>query len=66
LTTLNSYIYFCIGNTIGVLTENVLVATYALSYLCIPVSKPVVEWVFSHVTSMSKMWKSCDFECDRY
>jgi len=44
-------------------TENLLVATYALSCLCIPVSNAVVEWVFSHVTSVFKMWKSCDFEC---
>jgi len=63
LATLNSYIYFCIGNTIGVLTENVLVATYALPCLCILVSNAVVEWVFSHVASVSKMRISCDFEC---
>jgi len=64
LTTLNSYIYFCIGNTIGILTpDNSLVDAYALSCLCIPVSNAVVEWVFSHVTSVFKMWKRCDFEC---
>ena len=32
-----------IGNTIGILTDNLLVAIYALSYLCIPVSNAVVE-----------------------
>jgi len=37
--------------------------TYALSCLCIPVSNAVVEWVFSNVTSVFKMWKRCDFEC---
>jgi len=60
--------YFCIGNTIGILTDNVLAATYNLSCLWIPVSHAVVEWFFSQVTSVFKMWKSCDFECvqDRY
>jgi len=61
--------FFCIGNTIGILTaDDMLVAAYALSCLCIPVSNAVVKWVFSHVTSVFKMWKSCDFECvwDRY
>ena len=38
------------GNTIGILTNNLLVATYVLSCICIPVSNTVVEWVFSHVT----------------
>jgi len=32
-----------IGNTTGILTDNLLVATYALFYLCIPVSNAVVE-----------------------
>jgi len=41
-----------IGKTTGILTDNLLVATYALSYLCIPVSNAVVELVFSHVTSV--------------
>jgi len=35
--------YFCVGRTIGILTDNVLVATYNLSCLCIPVSNAVVE-----------------------
>jgi len=30
-----------IGNTTGILTENLLVAAYAWSYLCIPVSTVV-------------------------
>jgi len=34
--------YFCIGNTIGILTDNLLVATYALSCLCISVSNAFV------------------------
>jgi len=38
-----------IDKTTGILTDNLLVATYALSYLCIPVSNAVVELVFSHV-----------------
>jgi len=45
LATLNScstYIHFCIGNKIGILTDNLLVATYALSCICIPVSNTVV------------------------
>jgi len=63
LATLNSNIYFCIGNKIGILTDNLLVATYALSCPCIPVSHAVVEWFFSHVISVFKMRKSCDFEC---
>ena len=66
LATLNAYIHLCIGNTIGILSDNLLVATYALSCLCIPVYNAVAEWVFSHVshvTSVFKMWKSCDFEC---
>ena len=63
LATLNSYIYFCIGNKIGILTDNLLVATYALSCLCVPVSNAIVEWLFSHVTSVFKIWRSCDFEC---
>ena len=62
LPTLNSYIYFCIANTTDILVDNLLVATYALSCLCIPVSNAVVEWVFSNVTSVFKMWKSCDFD----
>jgi len=68
MATLNSYIYFCNGNTIGILTDNWLVATYALFCLCIPVSNAAVEWVFSHVTSVFKIWKLCDFKCvkDRY
>jgi len=32
-----------IGNTTGIHTDNLLVAAYALSYLCIPVSNAVVE-----------------------
>jgi len=43
LATLNSYIYFCIGNVIGILTDQLLVATYSLSRLCILVSSAVVE-----------------------
>jgi len=43
-----------IGNTTGILTNNLLVAIYALPYLCIPVSNAVVESVFSHVTSVFK------------
>jgi len=38
MATLNSYIYFCIGNTIVIFAEHLLVAIYALSCLCIPVS----------------------------
>jgi len=60
---LNSYIYFCIGNTIGILTDNLPVTTYAPSCLCISVCNAFVEWVFSHVTSVFKTRKSCDFEC---
>jgi len=41
-----------IGNTTGIRTDKLLVATYALSYLCISVSNAVVEWVVSHVTSV--------------
>jgi len=63
LATLNSYIYFYIGNTIGILTDNLLVATYASSCPCILVSNVVVEWEFSHVTAVFKMRKSCDFKC---
>jgi len=41
---LNSYTYICVGNTIGILTaDNLQVAAYALSCLCIPVSNAVVE-----------------------
>ena len=60
--------FICIGNTIGILADNLLVATYALSCLCIPVSNAVAEWVFSDITFMFKMWNSSDFECvwDRY
>jgi len=60
--------HFCIGNTIGILADNLLVAAYALSCLCIPVFKAVVEYVFSHDSLVFKMKKSCDFECvwDRY
>jgi len=32
-----------IGSTIGILTDSLLVATYALPYLCIPVSNAVAE-----------------------
>jgi len=39
-----------------------LVATYVLSCLCIPVSNTVVEWVFSHDIFVFKMKKICDFE----
>ena len=62
------YFYLCIGNTVGILKDNLLVATYALSCLCIPVSNEVAEWVFSDVTSMFKMWNSSDIECvwDKY
>jgi len=38
MATLNSYIYFCIGNTIVIFAEHLLVAIYALSCLWIPVS----------------------------
>jgi len=31
MATLNSYIYFCIGNTTGILTDNLLMVTYVLS-----------------------------------
>ena len=41
-----------IGNKTGILTDNLLIATYALSYRCIPVSNVVAEWVFSHVTAV--------------
>jgi len=49
MATLNTVamFYLCIGNTTGILTDNLLVATYALSCLCIPVSNAVVEWVVS-------------------
>jgi len=71
------YFCFCIGNTKQlyfflhwqtqltslILTDILLVAAYALFCLCIPVASAVVEWVFSHVISVFKMWKSCDFEC---
>jgi len=30
LATLNNYVYFCIANTIGILPDNLLVATYAM------------------------------------
>jgi len=47
LTTLNTVatFYFCIGNTVGILTDNLLVATYAYSFSClrIPVSNAVAE-----------------------
>jgi len=46
---LNNYILF--------LHWQLPVATYVLSCLCIPVSNAVVEWVFSHVTSVFKMKK---------
>jgi len=42
VTPATSDIYFCIVNTIGILTDNLLVATYALSCLCIPVFDAVV------------------------
>jgi len=54
---------FCVCNTIGTLTDNLPVVAYALSCLCISVSNAFAEGVFSHVTSVFKMWKSCDFEC---
>jgi len=40
LATPNSCSYFCIGNKIEILTvtDNLLVAAYALPCLCIPVS----------------------------
>jgi len=42
LATLNSHIYFYIGNIIGIFTaDNLLVAAYALSCLCIPVSSEI-------------------------
>jgi len=65
---LNSYILFLHWNTISILTDNLVVATYALSCLYIPVSNVVVESVFSHDTFVFRLWKSCDFECveDRY
>jgi len=63
LATPNSYIYLCIVNTIGIVTDNLLVASCALSCLCIPVSNAVAEWVFSVVTSMFKIWSSSDLEC---
>jgi len=34
---------FCIGNTIGILADNVLVATYYFSCLCIPAFNALVE-----------------------
>ena len=52
LVTLSSYIYFCIGNKIDIVTDNFLVATHALSCPCIPVSNAVVDWVSSHVSSV--------------
>jgi len=51
----NSCIYFCIGNKIGILTDNLLIAAYALSCLCLPVSNAVAECLFNHVTSVFKM-----------
>jgi len=44
LATLNSYICFCIENTISILTaDNLLVAAYALSCHCIPVSSEISD-----------------------
>jgi len=44
LATPNKYIYFCISNTIGILTaDHSLVDAYALSCLYISVSNAVVE-----------------------
>jgi len=64
LATLNSYAYFCIGNTIGILTDNLLVATVHMLCLVFAfLSNAVIEWIFSHVTSVLKMWKICDYEC---
>jgi len=37
----------------------------ALSCLCIPVSNAVVEWVFSRVTFVFKMWKSVILNVDK-
>jgi len=46
LATLNSYIYFCTDNTIDILTaDNLLVAAYALSCLCIPVSNEISDFI---------------------
>ena len=59
LERLNSWI----GNTVGILTDNLVVATHALSCLSIPVTNAVVEWVFSHDIFVFKIKKSCDFEC---
>jgi len=61
--SLIAILYFCIGNTIGILTENLLVATYIWFCLCIPVSNAVVGRVFNDDTSVFKMRKSCDCEC---
>jgi len=66
LATQNSYICFYIINTIDILTaDNLLVAAYASSCLCIPVSNAVVEWVCSSVTSVFKMEKlfACFLSC---
>jgi len=51
------------GDAICILTDNLLVATYAVSCLCIPVSNAFVETVFIHVTSAFKIRKSCALEC---
>jgi len=57
-----NFFHFCIGNTIGILTDNLLVAT------CVVLSlhsgtNAVVERVFNRDTFVLKMKKSCDFEC---
>ena len=67
LATLNSHNNFSISNTIGIptaqTTRQLKHIAYAVSCVCIAVSNAVVECVFSHITSVFKMCKSCDFEC---
>ena len=53
LVTLNCRIYFYIGNIIGILTaDNLLVAAYALSCLCVPVSSEISGFMpYAHAQS---------------
>jgi len=62
LATLNSYIYFCIGNKIGNLTDYLL-HMLCLVFACGTYCNAVAEELFRHVTSVFKMRKCCDFEC---
>ena len=65
LAALNSYVYFCIDNTTGIRTDNLLIATYALSCLCILVFKYSCRMRIQlcYLCVLQQMWKSCDFEC---